>query len=85
MVDAAILRQRINCFHPIAFQPVDAVTGAQRLGTRQLFIAAGGHIHLGAVRFGDLQREQRHPAGALHQHRLAGMQFALLHQREPGG
>ncbi len=30
MVDAAILRQRINCFHPIAFQPVDAVTGAQR-------------------------------------------------------
>ncbi len=85
MVDAAILRQRQRLFSPVAFQAVDALAGPQLFGQRQLFIAPGRNNDLCAVRFCDLQGENRHAARSLYQHRLPGVQLTAFHQCEPGG
>ena len=72
VVDAAIVRQFVYPFSPVAFKPVDAIIGAELFGPRQFFITSRGDKHLCALRFGNLQSEYRHTARALHQYRLPG-------------
>ena len=64
---------------------VDGLVGAERFGSRQLFVAAGGDDHARAVQFGELETEDGHAAGAEQQDRIASLHVRGWHQRVPGG
>ena len=61
---------------------VDQMIGPERLGTLQLFVRRGGRDHRAARRLGELQREDRDAAGALHHHGIAGLE-AAFHEPPP--
>lgn len=71
VVDAAIVRQFVYPFSPVAFKPVDAIIGAELFGPRQ-FSSLPDVTKPLPLRFGNLQSEYRHTARALHQYRLPG-------------
>jgi hypothetical protein len=52
---------------------------------RELLVARRGDDHLRAHQPGELQREDRDPAGALYQHALPGDDAPVLGERVPGG
>ena len=58
--------------------------GAERLGAGELLVAAGGDDDPRASRLGELQREQRHAAGAEREHGVAGLDLALHDDGVPG-
>ena len=62
---------------------VDQVIGAESPQAVELLIGRRGRDDDRPGRLGELQREQRHAAGALHQHRLASAHRAVDHQRSP--
>jgi hypothetical protein len=66
--------------------PVMSVAAlSQGLGARQFFVAGRRRDDLRAHHAGDLQREDRHAAGALHEDGLPGHQLAVLDEGVPGG
>src|ERR1700733_13546980 len=64
-IDAFAAREPKNLFVPLRrCFVVDGLVRAERFGSRQLFIAAGGNDHARAVQFGELETEDRHAAGS---------------------
>ena len=55
------------------FLVIDAVIGSQLAGFFEFRIAAGGNDHFGAEKLGELQGEDRHPAGPQNTDRLTGL------------
>ena len=64
---------------------VDQVVGAQQTGPLELVVRRGGNQGPQARGVGELQAEDRHPARALQDHRIAGLQAGVLEQAPPGG
>ncbi|MNC28754.1 hypothetical protein D3C75_769760 [compost metagenome] len=85
MVDAAVAGQLAHFLTPRrGALVVDQVVGTQSLQALQLGVAGRGGDHRRAGQLGKLQGEDRHTARALHQHRIAGLEVVVAHQRTPG-
>jgi hypothetical protein len=51
----------------------------------QFLVAAGRDDYLGPMELGELQREQGHAAGSLHDYRISGLDLAFLRDGMPSG
>ena len=86
MIDTAVASQLAHLLTPgRGALVVDQVVGTQGLQALQLGIAGRGGDHGRARQLGELQGENRYTAGTLHQHRVAGFEVIIAHQRAPGG
>jgi hypothetical protein len=85
-IDAALAGERARHLGEVGAAVVDRDVGAQPARRRELVVAADRRDHQGAVQLGDLDRRDPDArAAALHQHRRARADLALLDHHLPRG